>query len=124
MTAAPGPVLDRVSERRRAAALARHYRDVEHLSIAEIARRLGRAPAPPPPPPPPPRRVANPLPPPGPPPRPGRAPATIKAYLYDPSGEKAKAIKTRYRGTCRACGATTSPRNGKGDAYEYCRRCR
>ena len=33
--------LDRVHERRRAAALARHYRDVEGLSIAEIARRLG-----------------------------------------------------------------------------------
>jgi hypothetical protein len=34
---------DRVSERRRAAALARHYRDQEHLTVAEIARRLGRA---------------------------------------------------------------------------------
>ncbi|MGA8716558.1 MAG: hypothetical protein WB557_01000 [Solirubrobacteraceae bacterium] len=46
---------DRVSERRRAAQLARHYRDQEKLTIAEIARRLGRA---------------N---------------ATVKAYLYDPS---------------------------------------
>jgi hypothetical protein len=46
---------DRVLERRRAAALARHYRDEEGLSIAEVARRLGRA------------------------------DATIKAYLYDPS---------------------------------------
>jgi hypothetical protein len=36
-------MLDRVAERRRAAALARHYRDAEELSIAEIARRLGRA---------------------------------------------------------------------------------
>jgi hypothetical protein len=34
---------DRVRERRKAAALARHYRDEESLSIAEIARRLGRA---------------------------------------------------------------------------------
>jgi hypothetical protein len=34
---------DRVSERRRAAQLARHYRDQEGLTIAEIARRLGRA---------------------------------------------------------------------------------
>jgi DNA-binding CsgD family transcriptional regulator len=33
---------DRVSERRRAAQVARHYRDQEHLTIAEIARRLGR----------------------------------------------------------------------------------
>ena len=47
--------LDRVQERRRAAALARHYRDEEGLSIAEIARRLGRA------------------------------RATVKAYLYDPA---------------------------------------
>jgi hypothetical protein len=46
---------DRATERRRAARLARHYRDQENLSIAEIARRLGRA------------------------------ETTIKAYLYDPT---------------------------------------
>ncbi|HEY2200309.1 MAG TPA: helix-turn-helix domain-containing protein [Solirubrobacteraceae bacterium] len=46
---------DRVIERRRAAQLARHYRDEEKLTITEIARRLGRA------------------------------EATVKAYLYDPS---------------------------------------
>jgi Sigma-70, region 4 len=43
-----GPLMTvqaRVAERRRAAALARHYRDEEGLSIQEIARRLGRAPA-------------------------------------------------------------------------------
>ena len=34
---------NRVQERRRAAALAYHYRDEEGVSIAEIARRLGRA---------------------------------------------------------------------------------
>ena len=43
------------SERRRAAQVARHYRDQEGLPIAEIARRLGRA------------------------------EATVKAYFYDPS---------------------------------------
>ena len=46
---------DRVLERRRAAALASRYRDQGKLTIAEIARRLGRA------------------------------EATVKAYLYDPS---------------------------------------
>jgi len=81
---------DRVSERRRAAQLARHYRDQEGLTIAEIARRLGRA------------------------------EATVKAYLYDPTGVKAREVKERYRGVCRGCGAPTSARNGKGDAYAYC----
>ncbi len=46
---------DRVVERRRAVALARHYREFEGLSIRQIADRLGRS------------------------------PATIKAYFYDPS---------------------------------------
>jgi hypothetical protein len=50
----PAPY-DRVAERRRAVALARHYRDCEGLSIVQIAERLGRA------------------------------PATVKAYFYDPS---------------------------------------
>ena len=86
-------MLDRVRERRRAAQLARHYRDQEGLSIAQIARRLGRA------------------------------ESTIKTYLYDPTGEKARAVKARYRGVCRGCGAYTAPRNGKGDAYAYCKRC-
>ena len=49
------PAGDRVHERRRAAALARHYRDAEGLSIREISRRLGRA------------------------------EATVKVYLYDPA---------------------------------------
>ena len=84
---------DRVLERRRAVALARHYREFEGLSIAEIADRLGRS------------------------------PATIKAYFYDPTGEKARAVKARYVGVCRGCGAYTQPRNGKGDAYAYCKSC-
>ena len=42
------------SQRARACALARHYRDVEGLSIADIAARLGRS------------------------------PASVRAYLYDP----------------------------------------
>ncbi len=89
---------DRVVERRRAVALARHYREFEGLSIRQIADRLGRS------------------------------PATMKAYLYDPTGEKARGVKARgvkarYVGVCRGCGAHTQPRNGKGDACSYCKRC-
>ena len=87
------PRYDRVVERRRAVAVARHFREAEGLSIAQIADRLGRS------------------------------PATIKAYFYDPSGEKARAVKARYVGVCRGCGAYTEPRNGKGDAYAFCRAC-
>jgi AraC-like DNA-binding protein len=86
-------VIDRVVERRRAVALTRHYREAEGLSIAQIADRLGRS------------------------------PATIRAYFYDPTGEKARAVKARYQGVCRGCGAYTRPRNGKGDAYAYCKAC-
>ena len=84
---------DRVVERRRAVALACHFREAEGLSIAQIADRLGRS------------------------------PATIKAYFYDPTGEKARAVKARYVGVCRGCGAYTQPRKGKGDAYAYCKAC-
>jgi len=84
---------DRVLERRRAVALAQHYREFEGLSIRQIADRLGRS------------------------------PATVKAYFYDPTWEKARAVKARYVGVCRGCGAYTQPRNGKGDAYAYCKRC-
>jgi AraC-like DNA-binding protein len=52
-------VADRVVERRRAVALANHYREAEGLSIVQIASRLGRS------------------------------PATVKAYFYDPTGEGA-----------------------------------
>jgi hypothetical protein len=88
-TAATGRVL----ERRRAVALAHHYRESEGLSIRQIAGRLGRS------------------------------PATVKAYFYDPTGEKARAVKARYQGVCHGRGAYTQPRNGKGDAYAYCKAC-
>lgn len=53
--------------------LARHFREFEGLSIAQIGDRLGRS------------------------------PATVKAYFYDPTGEKAKVVKARYPGVCRGC---------------------
>jgi AraC-like DNA-binding protein len=93
MSSPSSSVRDRVHERRRAVALARHFREAEGLSIAQIADRLGRS------------------------------PATIKAYFYDPTGDKARAVKARYQGLCRGCGAYTQPRNGKGDAYAYCKLC-
>jgi hypothetical protein len=34
-----------------------------------------------------------------------------------PPGEKARAVKARYVGVRRGCGAYTQPRNCKGDAY-------
>ena len=85
--------MDRVAERQRAVMLARHYREADGLTIAQIAQRLGRS------------------------------PATVNSYFYDPTGEKAREVKARYRGVCRGCGAPTSPRNGKGDAYAYCTKC-
>jgi AcrR family transcriptional regulator len=44
-TKAPATAVDRVLERRRAVALAQHYREYEGLSIRQIAERLGRSPA-------------------------------------------------------------------------------
>jgi hypothetical protein len=61
------PVFDRVIERRRAVALARHYREAERLSITQIATRLGRP------------------------------PATIKAYFYDPSDDNKRPTDSPVR---------------------------
>ena len=40
----------------------------------------------------------------------------------DPTGEKARAVKARYVGVCRGCGAYTQPRNGKGTLTRTARR--
>jgi hypothetical protein len=84
----------RVAERRQAAALARHYREVERLSVTEIAARLGRQ------------------------------SATVRSYLYDPDASKASALKKSYRGRCEGCGAPTSGGDGPGRAKALCTRCR
>jgi hypothetical protein len=82
------------SARRRRKALEAQLCREQDRSIAEIARLLGQA------------------------------PATVKAYLYDPTGEKARAVKERYRGTCEVCGAATSGADGKGRASRRCQRCK
>ena len=46
-----------------------------------------------------------------------------QSVLLRPTGEEARAVKARYKGVCRGCGAYTQPRNGKGDAYAYCKAC-
>lgn len=84
--------LRRVSERKQAARLARHYRDTEHLSLAQIAQLLGRS------------------------------RATIREYLYDPDGSKARQVKERYRGQCRNCNTQTSGA-GPGLPKTLCPRC-
>jgi hypothetical protein len=53
-----------------------------------------------------------------------RAPSTIKGYLHDPTGEKAKARKAGYAGTCERCGTPTSGADGKGRASRHCQRCK
>jgi hypothetical protein len=83
----------RILERRRNVLLAQHYRE-RGESIAQIARRLERA------------------------------PSTIKGYLHDPSGAKAKARKADYAGRCERCGASTSGADGKGRAARHCQRCK
>jgi hypothetical protein len=85
--------LARVNERKRAVALARHYRDVEGLSGKEIARRMGRS------------------------------HATIRSYFYDPDASKARAVKKRYQGRCEGCGAPTSGGDGPGRAKRHCPSC-
>jgi hypothetical protein len=73
---------DRVAARRRAVALARHYRDNERpLDTPDL-------------------------------PAPRPLTSTVKAYFYDPTREKARAVKARYVGVCRGCGAYAQPRKG------------
>ena len=71
-----------LSERERAVALARHLRDSEHLTIAEISRRLGRA------------------------------PSTVAGYLVDPDGDRAGRYNAKYRQRCERSGAPTAAKPG------------
>ena len=42
---------------------------------------------------------------------------------WDPTGEKAPAVKARYVGVCRGCGAYPQPHNGKGTLTRTARGC-
>ena len=94
MLASRESLTDRRARRRAAVALAHQYRDRDGLSLAAIAERLDRK------------------------------PATIAAYFQDPTGERMRAVRERYRGTCRQCGARTAPRGGRNSAYTHCHNCR
>ena len=77
---------DRAAERRRSVALARHFREEEGLSIAQIANRLGRA------------------------------PATIEAHFYDPTGRMHERSRPGMSAWAAAAAPTPSRVNGKGYA--------
>jgi hypothetical protein len=53
----------------------------------------------------------------------GRSYATVKAYFYDPTGAKGRAVKASYRGRCESCGWPTSSGDGKGRARRLCGHC-
>ena len=77
----------RVVERRQAAALARHYREVERLSVTEIATRLGRQ------------------------------PATVRSYLYEPRRQQGpRGSRLPTEAAAKGCGARTSGGDGPGHA--------
>jgi hypothetical protein len=84
---------DRVRERRLAAQLARHYCDQEGLTVAEIGRRLGRA------------------------------EGIVKAYLYDPIGEKAREVKARYRASAGAAARRPARATARATRTPIAKRC-
>jgi hypothetical protein len=94
MASAVSTAYDRVVERRRAVALARHFRDAERLSIVQIADRLGRS------------------------------PATIKAYFYDPTGERRLAPSRPATSACAGAAARTRSRaTARGTPTATARAC-
>lgn len=49
----------------------------------------------------------------------------MKAYLYEPTGEKARAVKRRYQGCVARLRSRRPPtaRKGRGDASACCKSC-
>jgi AraC-like DNA-binding protein len=86
------PTYDRVLERRRVVALAHHFREAEGLSIAQIAERLGRS------------------------------PATVKAYFYDPTGERHGRSKHDTWGIAGAAAPIRSRATARATPT-HCKRC-
>jgi hypothetical protein len=93
-TSAPATDTPRRALERRRNVLLAHHHRQQGWSIAEIAHLLDRA------------------------------PATVRGYLHDPTGEKDERRKASYAGTCERCGTPTSGANGKGRASRYCQRCK
>jgi hypothetical protein len=73
----PTAAYDFVIQRRRAVALAHHFLEAEGLSIKQIGDRLGRS------------------------------AATVKAYFYGPTGDKARSVKARFTSVCAGVVAPT-----------------
>jgi transposase len=53
----------------------------------------------------------------------GLAVSTVNIYRADPTGERQRERRRRYRGECRGCGRPTSGSGGRKRAPEWCRRC-
>ena len=53
----------------------------------------------------------------------GLAVSTVNIYRADPTGERQRERRRRYRGECRGCGRPTSGSGGRTRAPEWCRRC-
>lgn len=53
----------------------------------------------------------------------GLTPSGVRNLIYDPMGEKQRARRERYRGTCEQCGAATDGSNGRALAPRICIRC-
>ena len=53
----------------------------------------------------------------------GLAVSTVNIYRADPTGDRQRERRRRYRGECRGCGRPTSGSGGRKRAPEWCRRC-
>lgn len=52
-----------------------------------------------------------------------RSPVTLRKWVTDPDGRRARASKARYFGHCQTCGARTSSGDGAQRPRTACRKC-